>query len=387
VAAEATAPRADLHGRGTSASTTSAPWPKQDSRRQRDGTARRVIPIRRRPFLAARRCSSTTAISKGASPYDLSPKDRLTAFTFGCYDLIGEKRNGLLNVLFGSEFYRLDTRYDRQLGPSSKLRSAVTVGFDRTKIPGQPRTARNTQVQARVEATHAVTSTSELRGGADVLFEAYRADPQPYTDPDDPQTQQFDAMFPSRNDITLGAWTDMVLKYPGVTVTPGIRADLYRSGTATAVGIDPRIAARFDVTDRLRLLHTFGIAHQPPSFIIPIPGLAIGSLQGGLQTSLQSSAGVEVDLPDQTTATFTVFDNVFLNMSDALGVQQQSDNDDGFSSQRSLGSAWASRCTSGASSRGAWVASSPTPCRVLRAAWGASISRARSIAPTSPTSR
>jgi hypothetical protein len=93
-----------------------------------------------------------------------------------------------------------------------------------------------------------------------------------------------------------------------------------------------------EVTARIRLLHTFGIAHQPPSFIIPVPGLAIGSLQGGLQTSLQSSAGVEIDLPDQTTATFTVFDNIFLNMTDTLGVTQN-DNDETLDSLRSLGSA------------------------------------------------
>jgi hypothetical protein len=130
----------------------------------------------------------------------------------------------------------------------------------------------------------------------------------------------------------------VVLKFPGVTFTPGIRTDLYRSGSASAVGFDPRIAARLEVSDRLRILPTFGVAHQPPSFIIPVPGLAIGSLQGGLQTSLMSSAGVEFDLPDQTTATVTVFDNVFLNMSDALGVQQQGNNDT-LASPRSLGSA------------------------------------------------
>jgi hypothetical protein len=270
--------------------------------------------------------------------YDVTPEDRITVFTFGSYDLIGERENGALNVLFGSEFYRLDTRYDRRLGPSSKLRAAVTLGIDRTKIPDQPRTAHNNQVQARVEATHGLSSSAEVRGGADVLFEAYRADMRPYADPDDPDTRRFNSLFPARDDVTLGAWTDMVLKYPGVTITPGIRTDLYRSGSASAVGIDPRVASRLEVTDRIRVLHAFGIAHQPPSFIIPVPGLAIGSLRGGLQTSLQSSAGVEIDLPQQTTATITVFDNVFLNMSDTLGVQRGEDDLE-FSALRSLGSA------------------------------------------------
>jgi TonB-dependent Receptor Plug Domain/Gram-negative bacterial TonB protein C-terminal len=277
---------------------------------------------------------------EGRVSYEFSPKDRLTVFTFGAYDLIGEKRGGNLNVLFGSEFYRLDTRYDRQLGPSSKLRAAVTLGIDRTKIPEQPRTARNDQVQARVHVTHLVAPNLELRGGADVLVERYRADARPYEDPDDPGTAEFNRLFTTRDDVTLGAWTDAVFKFRGVTVTPGIRTDLYRSGSASAVGIDPRISSRLEVTDGVRILHAFGVAHQPPSFIIPIPGLAIGSLQGGLQTSLQSSAGVEFDLPDQTTATVSVFDNVFLNMSDALSVAEGNDDDDiDLGGKRSLGSA------------------------------------------------
>src|SRR5262249_48522577 len=71
--------------------------------------------------------------------YDVTPDDRFTLFTFGSYDLIGQTQNNLLNILFGSEFYRLDLRYDHTFGPGSKVRGAVTLGLDRTKIPGQPR--------------------------------------------------------------------------------------------------------------------------------------------------------------------------------------------------------------------------------------------------------
>jgi TonB family protein len=258
--------------------------------------------------------------------YDYTPNDRFTVFAFGAYDLIGETEGGDLNVLFGSEFYRLDLRYDRKLGPRSKLRAAVTLGLDRTKIPGQPRTARNDQVRARVEATHILSPTAEIRGGADATIEGYRAEARPYADPDDPNARDFNSLFPTRDDVTLGAYTDIVFRYPGVTVTPGIRADFYRSGSASALGVDPRVSSRLELTDRIRVLHTFGVAHQPPSFVIPIPGLAIGTLQGGLQTSLQTSAGVEVDLPDQTTATFSVFKNVFLNMSDTLGAVREDED-------------------------------------------------------------
>jgi TonB family protein len=341
VAAEATAPRSQLHGEGNIRLVDLGAMAETGFAGGK-GTA-----------LLAGRYSYTAAMLSLLAPevrldyrdfearvsYDLTPNDRFTVFTFGSYDLIGEKTGGVLNVLFGSEFYRLDTRYDRRLGPSSKLRAAVTLGLDRTKIPGEPRTAGNNLIQARVQATHGLSSIAELRGGADILVEAYRTLVSPYVDPDTPQTQDFNSLFPTRDDVTMGAWTDAVLKFPGVTVTPGIRADLYRSGNVSAVGVDPRVASRIEVSERIRLLHTFGIAHQPPSFIIPVPGLSIGSLQGGLQTSLQSSAGVEIDLPDQTTATFSVFDNVYLNMSDAIGVTQVDNDDEPFVQSRSLGSA------------------------------------------------
>jgi hypothetical protein len=130
--------------------------------------------------------------------------------------------------------------------------------------------------------------------------------------------------------LVLGPWE----------VVPGVRADVYNSAGTTAVGVDPRIASRIHVAMPLHVIHTLGIAHQPPSFLIPIPGLAIGSLKGGLQTSIQSSAGIELDFPEQTTATFTVFDNIFQNMSDTLGVAQGGDvQDQVFKDLRSEGSA------------------------------------------------
>lgn len=47
--------------------------------------------------------------------YDLTPKDRLTLFTFGAFDLASNKdSDGNENVLFASEFHRLDLRWDRR---------------------------------------------------------------------------------------------------------------------------------------------------------------------------------------------------------------------------------------------------------------------------------
>jgi hypothetical protein len=44
--------------------------------------------------------------------FDITPHDRVTAFAFGSYDLLGQKQPQGLRVLFGTEFHRVDTRYD-----------------------------------------------------------------------------------------------------------------------------------------------------------------------------------------------------------------------------------------------------------------------------------
>jgi hypothetical protein len=85
-------------------------------------------------------------------------------------------------------------------------------------------------------------------------------------------------------------------------------------------------------------LHSFGIAHQPPSFIIPLPGLQIGNLRGGLQRSIQASAGAEVELAEATTGTLTVFENIFLNMSDTLAALRPGE-EEFLREERSQGSA------------------------------------------------
>jgi hypothetical protein len=109
---------------------------------------------------------------------------------------------------------------------------------------------------------------------------------------------------------------------PRFKVTPGVRVDLYASEGATAIGVDPRLQTRAVLDPRARLLAAMGLAHQPPAFVIPVPGVEPGGLRGGLQNAVQESMGIEMDLGDQTTATATVFHNAFFNMSDALSVQQ-----------------------------------------------------------------
>lgn len=271
--------------------------------------------------------------------YEVTPDDRVSILSFGAYDLVAQRLLGIDTVLFASEFYRLDTRWDHRFSSKTRARVAVTGGYDQSKIPDQPRNSRNYLGATRAQLTHVASENVTLSFGADAQVERYTADVKPYADPDDPTGKRFNAIFPARDDITAGTYADARLTFGPVEVVPGLRFDVFNSGSATALGLDPRIASRIRVAERVHVIHAFGVVHQPPSFVVPIPGLAIGSLRGGLQRSIQSSAGVEVALPAETTATVTVFDNVFQNMSDTLGVAQGDPLSPNFREPRSLGSA------------------------------------------------
>ncbi|MBK7582982.1 MAG: TonB family protein [Myxococcales bacterium] len=321
VAAEATAPRSEWHGEGNI--------------RLFDAGAMVEAPFAggRGTALVGARYSYTAALLslfakeitldyrdyQARVSYDITPKDRVTAFGFGSYDLLGRTQNGLFEVLFGTEFYRLDLRYDRLL-PDGDIRTAVTLGYDQTKI-GQQRNAIDEMLVVRSELKQRLEPGVTFRAGADTALDSYSATEQTYADPDDPGTKTFNDLFPPRSDLGIGMWSDVVLDVtPEVELTPGLRLDLYSSGGASAVGFDPRIAARFKLSDDFRIVHAYGVAHQPPSFVVPVPGLSPANLRGGLQSSYQTSAGVEWDLPDATTATATVFYNVFLDMTDTIGT-------------------------------------------------------------------
>ncbi len=250
--------------------------------------------------------------------YDLTPRDRLSAFTFGSYDFLGQKTPTGTATVFGADFYRLDLRYDHRLDGDGVMRTAVTAGLDRTQLDAG-RVLRDRLVRARNEITYRLSSVALVRAGTDAQVDRYDI-VLPAADLG-PATASLVSLFPSRTDIAVGAHADAVLEVGSrLEITPGARIDFFGSEGATAVAIDPRLAAKTFLATNARLLWALGIAHQTPSFVIPVPGFQPGGLKGGLQRALQDSFGAEVDLGPGMTATATVFHNAFFNLSDALSV-------------------------------------------------------------------
>jgi hypothetical protein len=89
-------------------------------------------------------------------------------------------------------------------------------------------------------------------------------------------------------------------------IRPGVRADLHHDGETTKLSFDPRLSLRFRLATRdlanvapdsdaggVWLKGAVGVHHQPPRFVIPLPGLDMMPLKYGLLRSIQSSVGIE----------------------------------------------------------------------------------------------
>jgi TonB family protein len=350
VAAETAPPKETLHGEANlrvfdAGALVEAPF---GSRGQ--GTA-----------LVAGRYSYTAAILSLVAPevdltywdyqgrfyYDVTPELRLGLFSFGAFDKFlaldseGERQGA------ATQFHRIDLRAELRPSTRTQAKFALTLGVDRTEAPGDeglPDTRLEDHlVAARASLQHQLGAKAQLRAGADFSLDEYEIE----AGGDVLDNERERRLLGTRKDVATGLYADLVFEpTPGVRVTPGVRADVYNSRGVALLAIDPRISASFAVGRRVSLEHTFGIARQPPSFVLPVPGFQLSDLGDGLQRSLQSSAGVVVRPGRSWQLTGTLYHNVFLNMTDALGAELARDeseltNDrDGRADARVLGQSY-----------------------------------------------
>ena len=314
---------------------------------------------------------------QGRIQYDLSPKDTLTVFGFGSHDFLAADNDaGQRQQLLDLTFHRVNTKWAHTFDNASQLDLTLTWGFDRSGVGGDPDEdeqerfgdVTNNSFAALLLYENRLSQNLLLRAGSDARWskievalnpqnpreddndDRREADSRPGPIPDGPAppsieelvlprpgfpatvtapqfTQEFGQVettfqedFGSRTEFVAGAWLDAVwLAAKGVTVTPGVRLDVYTSGGETQIAPEVRVAARFDLNPDISLTHDFGIAHQPPSFAIPIPGFS-PSVGSKLQGAVQSSAGIEVKLPLKLNASANVFNNVIFDSTDIFGT-------------------------------------------------------------------
>ncbi len=267
---------------------------------------------------------------QGLAGYHLTRKDTLSILAFGAYDFAGSTTT---DANGGTEFHRIDLRYDHEFSSRTHSRVAATWGRDRTQ--SNQGFVSDDSIAGRFRIEHAAEQAT-LRVGGDFILDHYELDVDPAVE--DPLT--FQELFPTRDDIAGGLYTDVTLWPEGrVSVTPGVRADVYNSMGTTDYSIDPRIRATYRLTPNVRTHHALGTASQTPNFVPNVPGAQVGGLPGGLQKSLQWDSDVEADLPWDLRGTVGVFINQTDDLSDPIGLDQDLAIDEASADQRSTGRA------------------------------------------------
>jgi outer membrane receptor protein involved in Fe transport len=264
--------------------------------------------------------------------YDLGVRDHVSLFAFGAYDF---SEQPLRAASGGVQFHRIDLRYLHEFGSATRLRSAVTFCSDRSQqeyneylyvlgsegtVSGEAVSLRDELLAARTLLSHGMAGGAELRAGADVTFDRIRLAQRVA---DILSNGDLVKNYHSRTDTALGAFLEFDLRLaPGITLSPGLRGDVYYSHGKTAAALEPRVASVIDVSPKLRILHSLGVVHQPPNTAPPgLPGTQqIAGIPGGLQESIQASSGFELLLPFEVSSSLTLFDNVYTHLSDPVGT-------------------------------------------------------------------
>jgi hypothetical protein len=256
---------------------------------------------------------------QGRVSYDLDRSNRLSVTTFGAFDKF-EAGNNSDNLYGGGlQFHRVDVRND-YTGKRMRARVAATFGSDRTTATGGY--IRNPSFNNRSYFEYQASRTITLNAG----HEAQVAD---YSLKVPSTVAGFDvlrALFPTRRDLMAGVFAEANWSpLPQLTLTPGVRADSFRSGSYTASSGDVRFAAVLAASRHVRAIETIGTSHQPPGFVPQIPGAQLGTLKGGLQRSIQASSGIAIDFATEWTSTITAFESRYTNLVDPISQSRTFD--------------------------------------------------------------
>jgi hypothetical protein len=263
---------------------------------------------------------------------NLTPRDSLRVFAFGSDDYLGEVDGEDERELFAARFHRVELRFERKPPSDSEdaareptARTALSLGADHSGL-GEEGVMSALSCGIRTDVEVPIVEAVRLRAGTDlslidhdVVFSEDPPAPEPGELPDrgTQLRRELRVAFPSRAAGAIGAYVDAVVRpAPFVELVPGLRLDLFHEGPDSIVALDPRAAARVGLLSRVTSVTTFGLAHQRPSALLPLPGGDPRAIGRGLQQATQVSQGIELALPEDVTASAAFFHHTYSNLTD-----------------------------------------------------------------------
>jgi TonB dependent receptor len=225
----------------------------------------------------------------------LTDHTRFELVWFGSYDSAGFVTSQQQRSEFVLEFHRAEARLIQQVG-DFELGTAVQLGIEHSKID------TGLQVQAfrlgpRAYASYRGPDGLRFRVGADLFGSVGRLTSSQNIDEGPIQIR-----VPFSDDVAgrsvMGAYAEVTLPLgERLRLDMGLRGDLWLTGSRAEAAIDPRLTVSYKTHDTITWHIAGGLGHQPAVFLVPLPGIADVGLEHGLQSAIQSEAGVAVDLP------------------------------------------------------------------------------------------
>ncbi len=230
---------------------------------------------------------------------------RLRLLAFGSSDRVGmdSTRPGDTSLALGTTFHRVDLRGRFPLA-GGELELGTTVGLDRmgldiARVPELSGEYSLTQrsFAARAGYTRVFSSALSLDVLADV--EHRRGDVVISGVMRGVGPRGEDAAAALREPSSLGTFSGLSGQLtwkplPGLTLAPGMRVDGYHlSPGIQHWTVEPRLSARYVLSERLTLKGGAGLYHQPPTVLLPVPIAELAGLRHGLQEAVQLGVGAE----------------------------------------------------------------------------------------------
>jgi len=213
-------------------------------------------------------------------------------------------------------FHRLDLRYHRTRGRLTALARAV-LGYDRTFSQGTDFSTlvAEPSLQLRWKRDETLTLVGGIEGSWHDIDQGIGTTSG--ANAGSMVTATLDRFYGGAA-LAEALWRPT----PRWLIRPGVRADVLADGTTTKTSVDPRLTARFvlgrrDLDDvppgsddsAIWLKGSAGVYHQPPRFVLPLPGLDQMPLRFGLLRSYQTSLGTEVPFAHRLQLTAEAFFN------------------------------------------------------------------------------
>ncbi len=272
---------------------------------------------------------------------------RLRLLAFGSSDIFGarprneQQQGGHLGV----SFHRVDLRARHPVG-RGEAELGATWGIERIGLFGEQGSRRLAEfslnqrnVMVRGGYSLPLSEALELKVGADV--EHHRG--QIVFELGEEGANAAVIPLPLALATYVGGYVEATWKpTERWVIVPGLRADnYYLTPRISEPALEPRLSARYALTERVTLKAGGGLYHQPPTLLIPIPVADIAGLNQGLQQAVQLDLGVETKLPKNFEGSVDVYYNPLLRTVD-LDLERV------FNRQR-LGARRIDQSTSGAS--------------------------------------